>query len=126
VAGKPTSTVPPARIAAYDRVIATVPGPERKGATVPYTSVNGHMTSYLDAGGGLALRLPPAERQRFLDRYGASLQVACGAPNRSSSPFPVRSSTTPELAPWFAAGYAWMAASPRSPRPASRRARRRG
>ena len=39
MAKKPTtSTIPAARLEAYDRLIATRPGVERKGATIPYTS----------------------------------------------------------------------------------------
>jgi len=53
------SPIPAERLAAYERVVATLPGVERKGATVPYTSVNGHMFSYLSATGTLALRLAP-------------------------------------------------------------------
>lgn len=35
----------------YEKLVATNPGIERKGATVPYTSINGHMFSYLSKGG---------------------------------------------------------------------------
>jgi len=31
----------------YEKLVATLPGVERKGDTVPYTSVNGHMFSNL-------------------------------------------------------------------------------
>ena len=44
---KPTAAVPPDRLELYERLVATLPGIERKGATMPYTSVNGHMFSYL-------------------------------------------------------------------------------
>jgi hypothetical protein len=35
-------------LTAYDRVIATQPGVIRKGATIPYTSLNGNMSGDLD------------------------------------------------------------------------------
>ena len=38
---------PADRIDAYDRLIATRSEVVRKGASIPYTSLNGHMTSYL-------------------------------------------------------------------------------
>src|SRR5438876_10049206 len=38
---KPASTIPAAKLALYERLIATDPTIERKGATVPYTSTNG-------------------------------------------------------------------------------------
>ena len=48
----------------YEELVATRPGLERKGKTMPYTSVNGHMFSFLTSEGTLALRLPQAERRR--------------------------------------------------------------
>jgi hypothetical protein len=53
----------------YDALVASVPGIERKGATVPYTSLNGHMFSYLSKSGVLALRLPEEARETFLNKY---------------------------------------------------------
>ncbi len=52
--------------------MATNPKVERKGATVPYTSLNGHMFSYLSKEGKLAIRLPAQEREAFLKKYKAS------------------------------------------------------
>jgi hypothetical protein len=34
----------------YDLIIATQPDVKRKGATMPYTSLNGHMFSFLTPG----------------------------------------------------------------------------
>ncbi len=48
-------------------------GWERKGATMPYTSAGGHMTSFLDPTGAMALRLPPALREEFLSAYGSRI-----------------------------------------------------
>jgi hypothetical protein len=49
----------------YDRLIATQPDLQRKGATMPHTSLNGHMFSFLTPEGHLALRLPLPEREAF-------------------------------------------------------------
>ena len=57
----------------YDQVIATQPDVQRKGAKMQYTSVNGHMFSFLTQEGHLALRLPAPERDAFLVRYGTGL-----------------------------------------------------
>jgi TfoX/Sxy family transcriptional regulator of competence genes len=57
----------------YDRLIATQPNAQRKGATMPYTSLNGHMFSFLTSDGQLALRLPSPERDAFMDRYRTGL-----------------------------------------------------
>jgi hypothetical protein len=50
----------------YDRLIATQPDVQRKGASVPYTSLNGNMFSFLTPDGHLALRLPSPDREAFL------------------------------------------------------------
>jgi hypothetical protein len=61
------------RLELYDKLVATNPAVQRKGATVPYTSLNGHMFSYLGESGELALRLPADELQGFLKKYKTSL-----------------------------------------------------
>jgi hypothetical protein len=53
---------PPEKIMLYEKLVASNPAVERKGDTVPYTSLNGHMFSYPSKEGKLALRLPPDER----------------------------------------------------------------
>ena len=76
---KPTPKAPAESVALYEAVVATIPEIERKGATMPYTSVNGNMFSFLTADGTLALRLPEAEREAFLKRYDTTLCVQHGA-----------------------------------------------
>ena len=68
----------PTSLELYDKLVATNPDIERKGATVPYTSVNGNMFSYLSKEGKLELRLPPDEREGFLKKYNAKLCEAYG------------------------------------------------
>ena len=53
---KPTKAIPAAKLALYDKLIATDPTIERKGATILYTSVNGKMFTYLSPTGDLRLR----------------------------------------------------------------------
>jgi TfoX/Sxy family transcriptional regulator of competence genes len=60
-------------LSAYEKLIATNPKVERKGAAMPYTSVNGHMFSFLTKAGRLALRLPEQEREAFLKKHGTTL-----------------------------------------------------
>jgi len=64
---------------AYDALVATHPELERKGVTMPYTSIKGHMFSFLTPDGVLALRLAPPDRESFLDRYGTRLVEQHGA-----------------------------------------------
>ena len=67
------SAIPADRLELYERLVATQPGVQRKGATMPYTSLNGHMFSFLTETGKLALRLPAEEREAFLKKYKARL-----------------------------------------------------
>jgi len=76
-AARPTPP-PPAKIALYDRLIATDPTLERKGATLPYTSINGKMFTYLSKTGELALRLPEVEREAFMKKHKTTLAVSYG------------------------------------------------
>jgi len=61
------------RLKLYDKLVATNPAVQRKGATVPYTSINGHMFSYLAKSGELALRLPADALGPFLKKYKTAL-----------------------------------------------------
>ena|ERR1700723_1943481 len=73
-----TKTAPPDKLALYEKLVATNPKVERQGATVPYTSLNGHMFSYLSKEGKLQLRLPDGEREGFLKKYKTKLCEAYG------------------------------------------------
>ena len=66
---KPTpAPVASDKLQLYEKLVATNPSVKRKGATVPYTSLNGHMFSYMSKQGKLALRLPPDQREVFLKK----------------------------------------------------------
>jgi hypothetical protein len=71
--------MPSDKIALYDKLIATHPQIERKGAANAYTAVNGNMFSLLRPTGSMALRLPEAEREKFLKKYNTTLYEAYGA-----------------------------------------------
>jgi hypothetical protein len=64
-------------VALYDKLIATNPVIERKGDANPYTSLNGNMFTLLHQS-RLAIRLPEAERDKFLKKYGTTLFEAYG------------------------------------------------
>jgi len=67
------TVVPEEKLALYEKLVATNPDVERKGATMPYTSLNGHMSSFLTKTGTLALRLPDDERDAFIKKYKTQL-----------------------------------------------------
>jgi len=76
---KQKADIPPEKLELYDRLIRERPHIERKGVGLPYTSVNGHMFSFLSASGTLALRLPAESREEFMTRHRTTLFVAHGA-----------------------------------------------
>jgi hypothetical protein len=65
-AKKEERAIPSSKLALYDKLIQTNPNLERKGVKLPYTSVNGHMFTFLSEAGVLAIRLPKDEREAFL------------------------------------------------------------
>ena len=75
---KKTNTIPAAKLALYERLIATDPSIERKGVTIPYTSANGKMFTYLSPTGDLRLRLPADEREAFIKTYRTKLALSNG------------------------------------------------
>jgi hypothetical protein len=111
---------PADKLALYEKLLATNPRVERKGATVPYTSLNGHMFSYLSKQGKLALRLPPAEREAFLKKYKAKLCEAYGVvqPEYVEVPDSLLAATK-ELKKFFDASYAYV--NSLKPKPASKK-----
>jgi hypothetical protein len=93
----------------YEKLVATNPKVKRQGATVPYTSLNGHMFSYLSKEGKLELRLPDGEREAFLKKYKAKLCEAYGKvqPEYVEVPDSLLSSTQ-ELKKYFDISYAYV------------------
>jgi hypothetical protein len=74
------SPIPAEKVALYEKLLATQPEIERKGADNPYTAVNGNMFSLLvSPEGRMALRLPKEEREQFLKKYKTTLFEAYGA-----------------------------------------------
>jgi TfoX/Sxy family transcriptional regulator of competence genes len=96
----------------YEALIASasLPQVERKGASMPYTSVNGHMFSFLTKTGKLALRLPDQEREAFLKKYKTSLCEQNGTVLKEYAEVPdALLKKTAELKTWFVSSYAYVA-----------------
>ena len=76
---KKKSQIPADKVELYEKLLATIPEIERKGADNPFTSLNGNMFSLLlSPEGRMALRLPQDERERFLKKYKTTLFEAHG------------------------------------------------
>lgn len=107
-------------LALYERLVATNPEVERKGATMPYTSVNGHMFSFLGKDGGVALRLPAEELEKFLKKYKTALSEQYGTVMKEYAVVPDGLlKKTPELKKYFDISYAYVGAL--KPKPSTRK-----
>jgi hypothetical protein len=110
MAAKKQSPIPAEKIAQYEKLVATLPGVERKGADNPYTSLNGNMFSLLHSPEGrLALRLPEDEREKFLKKYSTKLFEAYGAVMREYVAVPDALLAKPgELQKYFAISHTYV------------------
>src|SRR5262245_17100919 len=110
----------PEKLELYEKLVATNPNVTRQCATVPYTSLNGHMFSYLSKEGQLALRLPAGEREAFLKKYKAKLCQAYGVvqPEYVEVPDALLASTR-ELKKYFDLSYTYVATL--KPKPTARK-----
>ena len=104
------SSIPPDKSELYDKLLATHPKIERKGAAMGYTSLNGHMFSLLGPSGVLALRLPEEEREKFLKKYKTTLHEAYGAVMKEYVSVPdAVFQNTKELKKYLAISYDYIA-----------------
>ena len=77
---------------------------------MPYTSRNGHMFSFLDPTGSMALRLPAEAREEFLTSYGAELAVQHGRTMQEYVAVPGHLlDRTDELRTWLVRSHDWIA-----------------
>ncbi len=80
-----------------------------KGAKNPYTSRNGHMFSFLDADGTMALRLSEEMYDEFLETYDSGPVHSYGAVMRGYVSVPDSMWSDPgELIEWFDKSYEWI------------------
>src|SRR5437763_15467671 len=106
---KKKSSAPEQQVALYDKLIAANPVIQRKGAANPYTSLNGHMFSYLHPSGSMALRLPEQEREKFLKKYNSKLFEAYGIIQKEYVTVPdTLLRNTRELQKYFDASYRYV------------------
>lgn len=101
---------PPDALEAYrEAVEASRSGTTVKGAKNPYTSRNGHMFSFLDPEGTMALRLSDEMSDEFRSRYDSGDVKQYGATMRGYSSVPVELlDDTAALAAWFDRSWDWI------------------
>jgi hypothetical protein len=88
--------------------------------TIPYTSLNGNMSSYLDETGRLVLRLSAEHRTAFIARHETGLHEAHGTVQKEYVDVPpALLDATDELTPWFARSVGYVGGL--RPKPTTRR-----
>jgi hypothetical protein len=104
----------------YEALVATNSTVDRKGATMPYTSVNGHMFSLLTKDGALILRLSPKDREAFLKKYKTPTVVLYGAVMKEYVEIPdTLLGKTASLKPFFDASFKYV--SSLKPKPTAKK-----
>ena len=68
----------------------TISAIKLKGNSIPYTSLNGHMFSYLDRDGSMALKLPKQELDIFIEKYKTDFHRAYGIVQKDYATVPIR------------------------------------
>lgn len=92
----------------YERLVSKIDDLERKGKTMPYTSLNGHMFSFLDKLGNMGLRLSAADRETFIQQYNSQLMEQHGRVMKEYVVVPLSLlENTDELLPYFQRSYAY-------------------
>ena len=108
-----------ANLELYEKLVATNPKVQRKGATMPYTSVNGHMFSLFTKDAYLALRLPSDVQQAFLKKYKTKVTEQYGAVMKEYVDVPeALLKKTGELKKYFDLSFAYV--SSLKPKPTSK------
>jgi hypothetical protein len=72
------STIPEKQLKLYSTLLSHFPDIEQKGVTMPYTSHNGNMFSFLNPKGELALRLSAEDRDKFIAKFKTKLALQHG------------------------------------------------
>ncbi len=105
------STIPAEQLARYNELIAANADYERKGKTTPYTSLNGHMFSFLSKTGTMGLRLSKEDREQFIQTYDTQLMEQHGRVMKEfvEVPASVLIEAADDLAVWLAKSHAHTA-----------------
>ena len=101
-------SIPEDKLEKYERIVASIPDVDRKGKTTPYTSLNGHMFSFLTKEGSLGLRLEASEREEFLKTYSCDLMEQHGRMMKEFVAVP-ESLDEKQLASWFQKSHSYTA-----------------
>lgn len=94
-------------LAAFDTMIATIPGVERRGAAMPYTSVNGNMYAMISKAGVIGLRLGKDDLAAFVAAGAGPFEGTPGFVNKDYAAVPTAMlGDAAALQFWFARSHA--------------------
>jgi len=100
---------PAEKLELYEELVASIEGVERKGAANPYTSRNGHMTSFLDKAGEVSIRLAKPDREEFLEKYDSRISVQYGSQMKEFVVVPDDLLDAQDaIRDWFARSWDWV------------------
>lgn len=104
----------------YEKLIASIADIERKGKTIPYTSVNGHMFSQLSKEGNVGIRLNKEDREAFIEKYNTKLLETYGTTLKEYVHVPSSLlKKTKELSPYLKASFEYVKSL--KPKPTTRK-----
>lgn len=75
---KKKTNIPDEMLQQYDKIVNKLPDQKVKGAANRYTSLNGHMFSFINNNGDIGLRLPKEEREAFIKKYDSKIMEQYG------------------------------------------------
>jgi hypothetical protein len=89
-------------LAAFETMIAGVKGVERKGATMPYVSINGNMYAMINKANVIGIRLGESDMAAFLLSGGTPFEGIPGFVNKDYAAVPrTMLGDTKSLQTWF-------------------------
>ncbi|MCB0481177.1 MAG: hypothetical protein KDC83_07075 [Flavobacteriales bacterium] len=104
----------------YEELVAHFPAIQRKGKANPYTSLNGHMFSFLDKEARLSLRFSDEGQKEFMEKHNAPLSIQYGSVMRGYAVVPLDLQKDIEaLKPYFAQSVAFI--SSLKPKPTTKK-----
>jgi len=105
---------PPEALARYSAVVEqSAADTVVRGGKNPYTSRNGHMFSFLDKDGAMALRLSDEQAERFRSEYDSGPVTQYGSVMHGYVSVPEDLlERTAELAAWFDESFEWTGTLP--------------
>jgi hypothetical protein len=59
----------------FDELVSKFPEINRKGKTMPYTSINGNMFSFVSKEGELGIRLSTTDKSCYMEKHGATPMI---------------------------------------------------